>query len=198
MRKNAANTPARTDSGTLPAPGINLAAYSRPDLQSKVLLSGRSLSDLAFSSAPTIAAVIQSCGRAEAALWVKLQIDSVNSFAGTAAMDDAQISELARIIMSYSWLNLAELLMFFGRLKRGDFGRFYGTVDPFIVTDALHRFISQRQADIDLARKWSQAYSRQQQEAADTAPRGAAALRSYLDTLQDPAKSILFKKTKPL
>ena len=40
-------------------------------------------------------------------------------------------------------------MLFFHRFKTGRYGRFYGTVDPLIITTSLREFIKERNVEIE-------------------------------------------------
>lgn len=60
-------------------------------------------------------------------------------------MTPGQYEELAYIIASeFFFLKISELMLFFHRFKAGRYGRFYGSVDPMVITSALHEFVRER------------------------------------------------------
>lgn len=44
------------------------------------------------------------------------------------------------ILHNYPQLRATDLMLFFSRFKAGYYGRFYGTFDPMVVSDALNQF----------------------------------------------------------
>jgi hypothetical protein len=45
---------------------------------------------------------------------------------------------------AYPWLKVSELLLFFGWLKLGRYGKFYGCLDPMVITTSLQDFLVER------------------------------------------------------
>ena len=64
---------------------------------------------------------------------------------GCAELEQAAAGATGRrICAEYHWLKITEVLLFFHRFKMGRYGRFYGSVDPMVVTCALRQFIDER------------------------------------------------------
>ena len=61
------------------------------------------------------------------------------------------------IATEFYYLKTSELMLFFHRFKTGRYGRFYGSVDPLIITTALRDFVAER----------ASAYERHEQEERD-------------------------------
>lgn len=60
-----------------------------------------------------------------------------------------QMDELAYIIVDgYYWLKVTEMMLFFWWFKSGRYGKFYGSVDPMVITTALREFVKDRNAII--------------------------------------------------
>ena len=99
---------------------------------------------------PTLTDLKQAYGKNFAAIWLVAQIDNLTLFTGAKNITEQQHEELAKIIAAeYSYLKVTELLLFFHRFKAGHYGRFYGTVDPMVITCALKDFIKERNTFID-------------------------------------------------
>lgn len=78
--------------------------------------------------------------------WLKIQFENLNDFVGTREkMTTEQINELAALFLIESQsLNIAEVALFFIKLKTGHFGEFYGTIDPLRIMVARKQFIEER------------------------------------------------------
>lgn len=50
------------------------------------------------------------------------------------------------IIESYGYYKLTEFMLFFQKFKRGEYGKFYGAVDPMQILQALDEFHKERVA----------------------------------------------------
>ena len=99
---------------------------------------------------PTLTDLKSAYGKNFAAIWLVPQIDNLTLFTGAKNITEQQHEELAKIIATeYSYLKITELLLFFHRFKSGHYGRFYGSVDPMVITCALRDFIKERNIFID-------------------------------------------------
>jgi len=119
---------------------------------------------------PTLQEISECYGRDFDVEWLTVQICDISTFTGAKNMDENQQEVLARTIAAeYPGLKVTELLLFFHRFKTGRYGRFYGNVDPMVVTTALHDFVSERNdlrdavADTE-AEEWQQQASSKAQE----------------------------------
>ena len=80
-------------------------------------------------------------GSGSSASWLAEHLGELNTFSGSKNMDDEQVKNLARMIAAeYGDMRLSEIMLFFYRFKLGHFNRFYGRVDPFVITCALKEF----------------------------------------------------------
>ena len=104
-----------------------------------------------FAPYPTIAEINAAEGAGASAAWIVTQLFSLSEFCGARdKMSEYQMEHLARLIArEYFYLKISELMLFFHRLKCGAYGRFYGTVDPMIITCALRQFRVDRNDMID-------------------------------------------------
>lgn len=100
--------------------------------------------------APTLTVVKHAYSEAVAEAWVMAQIENLNDFCGVQKkMEESQMEEVSRIILvDYSFLKVAELMLFFHRFKSGKYGEFYGVVDPQRLLSALNKFLNDRFLDI--------------------------------------------------
>ncbi len=74
-----------------------------------------------------------------------------------------QIDQLADIItLDYGYLKVTEVMLFFWWFKGGRYGKFYGSVDPMVITTALREFVKDR--NVLIARKESEDEERRQAE----------------------------------
>ena len=80
-------------------------------------------------------------GNGSAASWLTTMLADLNKFSGSKNMDDGQTKALAKMIaQEYGGMKYSVMLLFFFRFKCGDFGKFYGKVDPMVITCALKDF----------------------------------------------------------
>lgn len=108
-------------------------------------------------------------GEGAASSWLLIAIADLNVFSGSKKMDDAQMKSLASLIAQrYSHLKYSVLQLFFYKFKSGDFGKFYGKMDPMVVTCALKDFTSYVDTKTSeyLVESWQKLYDEYDQQVA--------------------------------
>lgn len=124
-----------------------------PDLQIQYC---RDVDRVHFGKAPRIEGIITAYGRDTAESWLAIQLNDLSEFAGCKdKLTVRQIQDTAAMIAeSYPHYNLTEFMLFCQRFKRCKYGRFYGSVDPMIILQALTEFDNERrQAYADHAKR---------------------------------------------
>lgn len=98
------------------------------------------------NGAPELVLLDAAYGKNAAVVWLMAQLHAVGEFAGVREkMDEMQTMELARVIRAeYGYLTVTEMMYFFFNLKAGKYGKFYGAVDPMVITEALGKFLDER------------------------------------------------------
>ena len=125
----------------------NFLKVFSPSLQSSVLFN----EVRAYTgSAPTLNVVKLGFGQNIAETWLMAQFEDLNTFCGVKEKANIhQITELARLIISAFWyLKISEFLLFFGKFKLGQYGKFYGVIDPMIITNAMYDFLNERKVEL--------------------------------------------------
>lgn len=119
-----------------------------PDLQIQYC---RDVDRVHFGKAPRIGEVIAAYGRDKAETWLAIQLNDLSEFAGCKdKLTVRQIQDTAAMIIeSYPHYNLTEFMLFCQRFKRCKYGRFYGSVDPMIILQALSLFDEERRRAYD-------------------------------------------------
>lgn len=98
-----------------------------------------------FGKAPTLGLLKKTYGDNAATMWLLPQLYDLCEYTGAKKMDVQQATMLAEVIaQQYGFLKVSELLLFFFRFKSGAYGRFYGVVDPLVITSALKEFLKER------------------------------------------------------
>ncbi len=101
-------------------------------------------------NAPTLQEVDDRFGRNAASEWIVPLLADLSIFTGAKNLGARQQKQLASIIAAEQrGLKVTEVMLFFYRFKTGRYGRFYGAVDPMVVTTALQDFLRERQEIID-------------------------------------------------
>ena len=84
--------------------------------------------------------------------WLIAQLADLNSFCGIINMRDDQALRLAKIIYSeHKKTKFSEIMAFFLRFKGGEFGHFYGNVEPMVIASHLHDYLIENERK---RRKW--------------------------------------------
>ena len=103
-----------------------------------------------LGTAPTMGQVNAAYGGHTASAWLVPFLWDVSEFCGCKEkFTKAQMEELAYVIVDgYHWLKVTEMMLFFWWFKGGRYGKFYGSVDPMVITAALRDFVKDRNAII--------------------------------------------------
>ena len=91
---------------------------------------------------PTLADMRAIYGGKYPRLWLENQIRDLGEYTTVKEKPSIfQMRESARIILEeFYYLKLSELMLFFAHFKAGRYGRFFGSVDPIVITEALQAF----------------------------------------------------------
>lgn len=97
-----------------------------------------------MNSYSTLEMLDMGLGENSAAKWLDILINDVNKFAGSKSMDERQAESLAYLLaQEYKDVKFSVIQLFFYKFKCGYFGKFYGMVDPMVITCALKDFIAE-------------------------------------------------------
>lgn len=96
--------------------------------------------------APELETVNSTYGRETAEEWLMFQIVEFCEFVGARdKLTPYQLTQLCRLfVMEYGWLKLTDVELFFSLMKKGEFGRFYGTVDPQMFMQCVLQYLRRR------------------------------------------------------
>ena len=99
-----------------------------------------------FQNAPTLWAVNLAYGFGTAQEWLAYQITDLSEFSGARdKITDRQLDQIIQLITDdYGFLNMAEIMLFCRRFKRGLYYKFYGSVDPIVIMQGLNEFCRER------------------------------------------------------
>lgn len=128
-----------------------------------------------LAKSPTLGRLARDYGDEAPVMWMIPQLTNLSEFCGCKEkLQGVPLEECATIIArTFGWLKVSEIMLFLYRFKAGRYGRFYGNVDPLVITTALRRFLDER--DTFLAREEGEQEFRRQQEAC----RGAITWEEY-------------------
>lgn len=119
---------------------------------------------------PALSIIAKRYGAMEAETLVALYVRDLSEFTGVKEkMSPRQMHYVASIIVSdYGFLTITEIIYFFHLFKGGRFGKFYGSVDGLVITNALQEFMQIRADMLDKIehkrRKIEQAKERERQK----------------------------------
>lgn len=90
----------------------------------------------------TLVTLDMALGVNTASRWLVTLLGNLNMFIGAKNMDDSQTEWLARLLaQEYKDVKYSVIQLFFYKFKCGHFGKFYGMVDPMVITCALKDFM---------------------------------------------------------
>ncbi len=119
-----------------------------------------------FADYPSLAKLRVGYGDKVPEMWLVPQLFDLSEYCGVKdKLSQRQLDDLASVIAGeFFFLKVSELLLFFRWFKSGRYGRFYGNVDPLVITTALRDFCTERAEIIDKHER--QAATEQAKEAA--------------------------------
>ena len=119
-----------------------MAAYN-PDMQA---MCAKQKERCVTGNSPTLIDFKCMYGENNVELWLAIQIKDFSEYTGIKKkLTTFQIEDTARIILSdFYFLKMSEVLLFFAYMKGGRYERFYGAVDPLVITSSLRMFLRDR------------------------------------------------------
>lgn len=118
-----------------------LLAYN-PDRQRELCQDG---DDCIFGDYPTLSQ-LKVYGNKTPSVWLMPHLLNLSEFCGCKdKLTGRVVEELADIIAGeWFYLKVSELMLFFYKFKAGYYGKFYGAVDPLVITTSLREFVAER------------------------------------------------------
>lgn len=103
-----------------------------------------------LGTAPRLARVAEDYGKEFAKSWLVTQLYDLATFCGCKGKLSAeQYKDTASMILAkYPGLKLTEIMLYFYQCKAGDFGKFYGSIDPLQIMQGLKTFATQTRGEI--------------------------------------------------
>lgn len=117
-----------------------------PQIQRKLRELGADYAEASRYDYPTIGELREAYGGEVVHAWMCVMVENLNDFCGVKQkMTDEQKEEVAHILMCECVrLNIAEVALFFDKVKRGEFGEYYGILDTVRTMKTLKSFMSER------------------------------------------------------
>lgn len=100
--------------------------------------------DTLMGDRSTLAMLNKAFGDSCSAEWLTVHLADLNTFSGSKVMDNGQTKSLAKILAhEYKDVKYSIFMLFFYKFKCGYFGKFWGRVDPMVITCSLKSFITE-------------------------------------------------------
>lgn len=98
-----------------------------------------------FGDFPTLSQ-IKAYGINFAGTWLLPQLYNLSEYCGCKEkLQGKPIEDCADVIASeFHYLKISEMMLFFYRFKSGRYGKFYGSVDPLVITTSIRDFLKER------------------------------------------------------
>lgn len=143
-----------------------LSAYN-PDRQRDLC---RDHTGCVMGEHPTLARIGRDYGQNTATAWLIPQLYDLSEYCGCRdKLQGKPLEQCAAVIVAeFYFLKVSEVMLFFHLFKAGHYGKFYGSVDPMVITCALRDFLHDR-ADI-MARAEQERREREEREYREAHP----------------------------
>lgn len=114
-----------------------------PDCQQRICVNA---DNCFFGDYPTLGMVKEAYGSKTAAAWLVPQLYNLSEYCGCKEkLQGKPLEECAGVIATeFYYLKISEVMLFLYRFKSGKYGRFYGSVDPLVITTSLREFLKER------------------------------------------------------
>ena len=141
--------------------GVSFINHYNPDFFCAHQLTA---DDCYFGKYPTLAELVKQYDRKFPSSWLMFQLISLSEYCGCKEkISDYMLIQCADVIATdFYYLKVSELILFFHRFKSGNYGQFYGAVDPLIITTSLREFLKERISVIEKREMERQAKQREQ------------------------------------
>ncbi|MBR1526871.1 MAG: hypothetical protein IJ640_09485 [Prevotella sp.] len=114
-----------------------------PELQRRIC---GNVEECYFGDYPTLSTLKAGYGQNAATAWIIPQLYNLSEYCGCKEkLQGTPLEDCASVIATdFYYLKVSELMLFFHRFKSGLYGRFYGSIDPLIITTSLRAFLKER------------------------------------------------------
>lgn len=125
-----------------------------------------------MGDAPSLGVISKAWGENITEAWLELHLIDLGEFSGVKdKLSTSQLDSISQVIMAtWGYYKVSEMMLFFLQFKSGKYGKFYGSVDSMVITEALRKFDKERCQIIDrYNREEEERQKKLQEEAADIA-----------------------------
>ncbi|MCI7459903.1 MAG: hypothetical protein MSD59_09375 [Parabacteroides merdae] len=142
--------------------GESFAKTFNPSLQT---ICAQNIERSFLGDAPSLALLSQTYPNEQVNTWIIAHLMDLYKFAGVKEKPSfQQVLELAVMIrVEYYYFKASELLLFFFKFKSGEYGTFYGVVDPMVIMAALIEFKAYRRQQLEIYDREIQRKKREEQ-----------------------------------
>ena len=114
-----------------------------PDCQQQICANA---DNCFFGDYPTLGMVKEAYGSNMATAWLVPQLYDLSEYCGCKEkLQGKPLEECAGVIATeFYFLKISEIMLFLYKFKSGKYGRFYGSVDPLVITTSLREFLKER------------------------------------------------------
>lgn len=104
------------------------------------------VADCYFGNYPTLAELNTTFDNRFSSAWLMAQLYDLSEYCGCKEkLSGVPLRQCANIIASdFYYMKVTELMLFFRRFKSGSFDKFYGVIDPLIISVSLRSFVKDR------------------------------------------------------
>ena len=122
--------------------------HYNPDSQWRLC---RDPEDCVTGDHPTLAEVRKAYGENMSKAWLVPQLVDLSEFCGCRDKMNVRMLEQCAVVIDieYPYLKITDIMLFLHRFKSGHYGRFFGAVDPMLITSSLRRYLNDRAAIIE-------------------------------------------------
>ena len=156
----------------------NFLRAFNPDAQKDVCAN---TDECFFGGSPSLGMLNVTYGDNTAVMWLIPELYNLSEYCGCRdKLEGTPLKECARVIaMEFHYLKVTEVMLFFHRFKSGRYGRFYGSVDPLVITTSLRDFLAEREY------AYNARMQQEQRLAAERDKQNAVSYEEYLATKND-------------
>lgn len=114
-----------------------------PDAQWRLC---RNPDDCVMGDHPTLAQVRKEFGENMSKAWLVPQLVDLSEYCGCKEKMSVRMLEQCAVVIDteYPYLRITDIMLFFHRFKSGYYGRFFGAVDPMLITSSLRQYLADR------------------------------------------------------
>lgn len=122
------------------------AATLNPDIQIVCVQNER---NTYMGYAPTLNTMSEAYGAKRARLWIEIELNDLAEYTGAKQWSEVQRQKCAETILgTFGYMKATELMLFLWKMKSGEYGQFYGSIDGMKITANLQEFAKERRARI--------------------------------------------------